>query len=877
MPLVRCKVSLPILLLIADSNPLPSTMANRRDARSRRPRPVPPDRQWYDDNGAPISGGCRFGTNCDFVHPSQAQWTTAPKPRQGYTANRKRGAGDRDGDRGRGRGWDRDRDRDRDGGESGRSTGRFPGTSTNALPVGPRRRESEVGAASSSGWGTAPVGGQAWGEDGAQAGASAGANPPAAASSSSAGASWGNPSDWGNPSADWSNASSGWGDASNDSNQGWGGGDVDFSSWADPDPAPAPLDSSTSGRGVPPQPPSTAEAQKGWDVSAPTKPPEHQEPVRPTVSTSSKGKEREGVESPVAISPQIAFHTPQAEFTTPRTPRSPNPTRSPEEPRGLQYQRRNTSLADSGPAASADDQAIATKVASHMRNEREGLRMSSFGVPVSTASAGPAGASSSKMNPFAFPQYTPAENMQMQERGELLIEEQDTDMADETGVPAAQDQAIPEGLKAQWKDFTRNLSRAVTLQLELRTHEDKREKQRKLQHSRAYQSGSMVDVHRRLEKMRANTESTIAEKRKHLDACLDKLVRYPLQGLPVPSPEDNTRENELQLVRDYVSQINGWLDQIRPMVQQHQEALKQAQEMRQREEEERRKAEEEKRKAHEEAEALAKTQLDKAKWAPIDSERVLMSELKSMMENMDERVTDLECGVDDLRNEGPGVKDIVLQKLEERGYKQKSAPLRAQSSIEDGEVVPEPPRSLKELKEEVTDLRTRFEKANGDVAKSMEELEARKQRGLAQKRDYYELARDNASLSLKVDELVKADKQNAERCASNEKAIAELREMLDKHGAAQPPPIPPHPTAEDITEMLRKPLLDDLLAVAKRAVDRLKSGVEESMKTNEELICRQLFIVLQPALAMVDTVKPVIDRYPDPHAHPQTQAVVQHS
>ena len=404
--------------------------------------------------------------------------------------------------------------------------------------------------------------------------------------------------------------------------------------------------------------------------------------------------------------------------------------------------------------------------------------MSSFGVPVPAAFAGPSGASSSKPNPFAFPTYTPAETMQVQESEEGVIEEEPMDIEDEANeidASAAQERSIPQSVKAQWKDFTQSvspynssstpitnpavystLSKAVSLQLQLRVQEETREKQRKLQYSKAYQSGSMRDVHQRLEKLRAVTESTIVEKRKQLDGCLDRLARYPLEGLPAPSPDDGARESEFQLVRDYVSQINGWLDQIRPMVQQHQEAFRQAEERREREEEATRRASEERRRAEEEAEALARAQLDKAKWAPINSERVLMAEIRALAENLEEHVTDLEYGVEELRNGGPAVEAVVLQKLEARGYKPPVPPsVRAQSSIEDGEVVQErspPPRSVEELKKDVVEFKERLEKATGSVDENMKELDARKKRVLAQKRDYHELARDNATLSLKVDE-----------------------------------------------------------------------------------------------------------------------------
>ena len=91
---------------------------------------------------------------------------------------------------------------------------------------------------------------------------------------------------------------------------------------------------------------------------------------------------------------------------------------------------------------------------------------------------------------------------------------------------------------------------------------------------------------------------------------------------------------------------------------------------------------------------------------------------------------------------------------------------------------------------------------------------------------------------------------------------------MDKHGASLPPPAPPPPTAEEITEKLQPVLFAEVLPIVERALSRLKGGVEESMRDSEENICKQLFSILQPAVAMVDTVKPVLDRHPVPDAPP---------
>ena len=74
-------------------------------------RLTPP--QFYDEEtGAPIDGGCRRGSDCYFVHPSQAQWASARLAKQNYRGERNGGAdyGKRDRDRDRGDREDRHRE-----------------------------------------------------------------------------------------------------------------------------------------------------------------------------------------------------------------------------------------------------------------------------------------------------------------------------------------------------------------------------------------------------------------------------------------------------------------------------------------------------------------------------------------------------------------------------------------------------------------------------------------------------------------------------------------------------------------------------------------------------------------------------------------------
>ncbi|KAM5534090.1 hypothetical protein V8D89_012271 [Ganoderma adspersum] len=824
-------------------------------------------RFYNEETGAPINGGCRHGSNCFYVHPSQAQWATARNPKRDQGFKNYRGGGDFG-------------QRDRDGGDRGKGFGRWEDrperTSANAIPTGPRngggrsagagngggRPSSSSSAWGASAWGSMPIGGSAW-EDGgdAQAGTSTTANASAGAwpGSSSANAQASSSA----PAADRGASSSTtgeWGAAQSD----WGTANLNIP-WGSRGASPPVAGGWGSGSG------SGTKAGHGWGDS-PKKTSEHKDSTRSSFAelVPDKGKAREvAMESPVTSSPQVGFHTPQFDFATPRTPRSPN--RSPQDPRITQDPRRKLPMA----AATSDDQGIAARAARDMRKEREGMRMSSLGVPVPTVNVGPEGASSSRANPFAFPQYTPADNMEVsrnepepgQVQEERPVQDEDIDMVDEAARAESPVQdPLPVSLTSKWRDFTRTLSKAVSLQLQLKTLEDSHEKQRKMHRSKAYQSASLVGVHKTFEELRKTTDDKISEARKHLDRVLDKLARYPLDGLPAPS-QDDTRETELEQVRAYVSQIHAWLEEIRPMVEKRHEVHQQA-------EEQRRLAEEEAKRAAEEAEARAKAQLNKAKWAPITSERVLMGELRALAEDLDNRATDLEEGIDELRHESANAAEVVSQLLEERGFQKQGElglPRISRTPSEEGEVRlerPPPPRSYEELQEDVAKLKKRFKKANREFTESAKKLGRYDQSTMARKRDYFELARDNATLNLQVQKLAENRTRDSQRCSSNEKAIADLCALMDKHGASLPPPAPPPPTAEEITEKLKPVLLSELLPIVERALSRLKGGVEESMRDSEENICKQLFSILQPAVAMVDTVKPVLDRHPVPEAPP---------
>ena len=108
----------------------------------------------------------------------------------------------------------------------------------------------------------------------------------------------------------------------------------------------------------------------------------------------------------------------------------------------------------------AGDQA-SSNTAKEARREKESMRMLSLGVPVPKAVAGPKG-SSSKKNPFAFPEYTsPVETpsskphrSSTQEEGEVAVEEL-VPLSSRPSSPAEIEVYIPAGLRAQWNDYVR--------------------------------------------------------------------------------------------------------------------------------------------------------------------------------------------------------------------------------------------------------------------------------------------------------------------------------------------------------------------------------------------------------------------------------------
>ena len=136
-----------------------------------------------------------------------------------------------------------------------------------------------------------------------------------------------------------------------------------------------------------------------------------------------------------------------------------------------------------------------------------------------------------------------------------------------------------------------------------------------------------------------------------------------------------------------------------------------------------------------------------------------MGELRALAEDLDNRATDLEEGIDELRHESANAAEVVSQLLEEWGLQKQGEfgpPRISQTPSEEGEVRPErppPPRSYEELQEDVAKLKKRFKKANREFTESTKKLGRYDQSAMVRKRDYYALAMDNTTLNLQVQQV----------------------------------------------------------------------------------------------------------------------------
>ncbi|KZT70102.1 hypothetical protein DAEQUDRAFT_810839 [Daedalea quercina L-15889] len=157
--------------------------------------------KWYDDDGAPIKSGCRrIGVNCDFVHPSEPQWASAPRHVQFGGGPGRQGSGRNSignvpigapsGPRGQRQdsGWNRNNNNGGGGWNGGQ------GSASSASTTGGGGGWSALPADSASNWGSG--GGQ-------------GSTATASSDVTANAGGWGSPS--GGSGGGWGDSTSGWG------------------------------------------------------------------------------------------------------------------------------------------------------------------------------------------------------------------------------------------------------------------------------------------------------------------------------------------------------------------------------------------------------------------------------------------------------------------------------------------------------------------------------------------------------------------------------------------------------------------------------------------------------------------------------------------
>ncbi|KAI0362359.1 hypothetical protein OH77DRAFT_1416607 [Trametes cingulata] len=711
-------------------------------------------------------------------------------------------------------------------------------------PTAPRALSSAA-----SGWGTSNTfGGSAWdtGRDSnnaAQASSSAAAqtssswDTPATTSSSTAGLS----SDWGAlPASDWGTpAGTDWGKPPDTSSLTWGAAQ--------------------------PQPPLPPAGQ--------------QSPVREAraAETASSSAPSRNMDPPPSA-------TPQGGFATPRTPRSPQ--RSPQRDRAPPADPRRrptlTTTTSSGrPAAagvaapSPSDEAVQIAVSRESRTEE--MRTLSSGVPVPVSLAGPSGASSSKSNPFSFPQYTPAEKMDVVSElpGDALREVNMAEVEDSSrvGSRAASRAASPAPTPVEerpnttlgaWKRYIRILIKAVSLSHDLNRLNELRERQRAMQRSAQYRSASMTVAHAQIDKVRSENDSKLRRAQKKLEECLDKLSAFPVDG-PSSSLEAGSSP-EVENVRQWVAEIQTWMDSIRPTVEQQRDTARAI------------------AKAKEEADAAARAEAE-AKAKALEEAQSRVAGVQATVDDLEEKMADLEHHFEELRFSGPEIGEqlsAMLKTVEQRlgiSLQPPEARESSQGTVEEGEVQLPPPKTRAELAKECTELERQLAECNERLARVLQQMEAEKARNLTKDLAYHQLAADQAEMQIKLNELVSQQRDVSKTIQDNRNELEALHQKLQEHKQREPPPLPPAVTFDELTAHILPILRPELRNALHEGLGAVRRGVDEALSKQQQDICEQVFVALQPVFRLISSVKNMSDRQPEilmPPPPPPMQSV-QHS
>ncbi|KAI0372871.1 hypothetical protein BV20DRAFT_963295 [Pilatotrama ljubarskyi] len=784
--------------------------------------------RWYDDSGAPIGRGCSRGPDCPFVHPSESGWNIAPKPRTAFVPRGEGQAFPRT-DRPRDGGWNQRGGRggggvDRGRGGRGGAAGGRPDASASAAPppTAPRALASLA-----SDWGPSSLGGTSWDTGNADNNATEASSSGPAQST----ATWGVPADAsssaGVPSLDWSNPTVDW--------------------------------------NVPPEPSTIT-----WGQPPPSPPPAGQ---------TSPDQETRAAES--VVWGDASRNRDAAPSSTPRTPRSPQ--RSPQRDRGPPPDpRRRPSLSTTpssqtaGAAASPSDEVAAAVVSRESR--REETCTLSWGVPVPVSLAGPSGSSSSKSNPFSFPEYTPAEKMDVvsepmgdASREVNMAEVEDSSRAGSRAASRAASPAPspveerPNTTLGTWKRYVRILTKAVALSNELKRLNELRERQRAMQRSSQYRSASMVAAHAQIEKVRSENDSKLRHAQKRFDECLEKLAGFPIDGPssslePISSPE-------IESVRQWVAEIQTWMESIRPTVQQYQDTARAIAQ------------------AKEEAEAAARAEAE-ARAAALQEAQSRAASAIAAAEELEEKMGDLEYRFEELRVSRPEMDEqvsVALRALEQRLGISLQAPDTVgdafDKSLEDGEVRPPPPKTRAELSKESAELQRQLTECNERLARTLKQMEAEKARNLTKDLAYHQLAVDQTEMRIKLDELSSQQEEVSKTIMHNCQELKALRQKLQEHKQREPPPLPPAVTFDELTMHILPILRPELRDALHAGLSAVRRGVDEALCKQQEDICEQVWTAFQPVLRLIASVKHMSDRQPEilmPPPPPPMQSV-QHS
>ncbi|KAI0748340.1 hypothetical protein C8Q80DRAFT_1270761 [Daedaleopsis nitida] len=811
--------------------------------------------RFYDpDTGAPLNGGCRKREQCDFVHPSdQPQWDNAPNPRTPYNPAMHRGRVQADGHRDRkvsqgDSGWP---GRSNTGGWGGASPTRAAPSRSNAMPppTAPRRHSE---SASSSGWGKGSIGGSAWRTD------DDGANEREATTSSSTwnsstavNGTWGEPiattDSWGTPTG------GGWGSslAADSWGEPTGGG------WNDTGTS-----NSTAGPSNPPPSASTIAPARVMPPSPAQQSPAQEKP-EDFIWPTSKGKEKG---SDGGRTPQFGTNTPQYGFT-PRTPRSPN--RSPE---------RNPARRPSGATSATHSPTDYLSTAKELRKDADAHRLSSWGVSISIAHAGPeqASASTTKRNPFAFPVYTPAEKVDVLQPAEEegAVQYADTETG-ELAYPTRPVSEVHRDLTSKWNDYVHTLSQAIFHSIRLSKLDDDRQKQGDL-HSRTklYHSASLEAVHAKLTQLEKETDAEISKVKRLQDQTIDNLARYPLEGLQAPSDKD-PRAEELRSVHEYMDGIKSWKNTIQPLIDQAREIISKAEDVRRRTEENKR-IEDEQKTAAAEAEARAEKKAHEAK-QPIASTRKAMTDIDAKMVDLEERITNMEFEFDDLRKDAPAIKEAVDQRLIELGYRKAIEPVQLlRMLVEDGEMPfepPKPPKTNEELTDECDRLEAELTRLNEAVVLGLKQMEELRTRNTTRSRSHYEVRLDSERLCEQFSELSKAHEEHKKLAEQQDREIAQIRAMLERYEAERPSPPPPPPTLDEIKARVAAAVLPEVRGALQDGVAKIMRGIDRVWERQQAEYCEKLFPTIEASLRITQTMTQYMDRHTDTSTMPALLAL----